>query len=63
MSCVDGQAALSADGRLICPIHPEASVSVRPHAHPLQLVRLDGSGFFERLRTRLFAPLPRIGAD
>jgi NAD+ kinase len=58
---VEGQAALSADGRLIGSFAAGASVSVRPHAHPLQLVRLDGSSFFERLRTRLFVPLPRSG--
>jgi NAD+ kinase len=54
-----GQAALSADGLQICQLPTGSSVSVRPHAHPLQLVRLDGSSFFERLRTHLFVALPR----
>jgi NAD kinase len=59
LTAVGGQAALSADGLMICPTPPGASVSVRPHAHPLKLVRLDGSSFFERLRTHLFAPVAR----
>jgi NAD+ kinase len=54
-----GQAALSADGLLVCQLPVGSSVSVRPHAHPLKLVRLDGSSFFERLRTHLFVPLSR----
>jgi NAD+ kinase len=54
-----GQAALSADGVLVCPLPVGSSVSVRPSAHPLKLVRLDGSSFFERLRTHLFVPLSR----
>lgn len=59
LTAVGGKAALSADGRMICPLPPGASVSVRPHAHPLKLVRLDGSSFFERLRTHLFVPVSR----
>ena len=59
LSPLAGQAALSAAGLLICPLPTGSSVSVRPHAHPLKLVRLDGSSFFERLRTHLFVPLPR----
>jgi NAD kinase len=50
---------LSADGRILRDVPEGVSVSVRPHATPLQLVRLDGSSFFERLRTRLFLPVPR----
>jgi NAD+ kinase len=61
LTAVGGTAALSADGRMICPMPPGASVSVRPHAHPLKLVRLDGSSFFERLRTHLFVPVSRGG--
>lgn len=59
LTAVGGQAALSADGLMICPVPPGASVSVRRHAHPLKLVRLDGTGFFERLRTHLFASVAR----
>jgi NAD+ kinase len=59
LTAVGGQAVLSADGRVLRDVPEGVSVSVRPHATPLQLVRLDGSSFFERLRTRLFLPVPR----
>ena len=59
LTAVGGQAALSADGLMIFPVPPGVSVSVRRHAHPLKLVRLDGTGFFERLRTHLFASVAR----
>ena len=54
-----GHAVLSADGRALRPVPVEVSVSVGPHPAPLQLVRLDGSSFFERLRNRLFVPVSR----
>jgi NAD+ kinase len=59
LTALAGQVALSADGLLVCPLPAGSSVSVRLHAHPLKLVRLDGSSFFERLRTHLFVPLSR----
>jgi NAD+ kinase len=59
LTLLAGQAVLSADGRPLRPVPSGGSVSVGPHATSLQLVRLDGSDFFERLRTRLFVPVPR----
>lgn len=59
LTAVGGQAVLSADGRVERELPEGLSVSVGPHGTPLRLVRLDGSSFFERLRTRLFLPVPR----
>jgi NAD+ kinase len=61
LTSVAGQAALSADGRMIRAMPVGDSVTVRPHAHPLEIVQLDSWNFFERVRTRLFrtdAPSP-----
>jgi NAD+ kinase len=49
-------ASLSLDGALGCDLTPGTRMLVRRHFRPLQLVRLTGPGFVERLRRKLGLP-------
>jgi NAD+ kinase len=53
---IRGPAALSLDGALGCELQEGSKVVVRRHERPLQLVRLWGPNFVERLRTKLGLP-------
>jgi NAD+ kinase len=56
---VDGEgqdASLALDGAIGCDLGPGGTVVVKRHPRPLKLVRLEGPGFIERLRTKLGLP-------
>jgi NAD+ kinase len=53
---ISGPAALSLDGALGCDLAEGCVVKVRRHERPLQLVRLWGPNFVERLRKKLGLP-------
>lgn len=53
---ISGRAALSLDGTRGCDLKEGATVTVRRHERPLQLVRLWGPNFVERLRKKLGLP-------
>jgi len=50
-------ASVSLDGAIGRDLSAEAVVTVRRHERPLRLVRLEGPGFIERLRTKLNLPV------
>ncbi|MGH2767681.1 MAG: NAD(+)/NADH kinase, partial [Actinomycetota bacterium] len=52
LALLKGSAALVADGRTIGSLAPGAVVTVRPRREDLQVVRLRGPKFFERLKSR-----------
>ena len=54
---VSSDASLSLDGAEGCPLSPGVPVTVERDARPLQLVRLEGPGFIERLRIKLDLPV------
>ena len=51
------EASLSLDGGDGCPLEADSTVLVQRDARPLQLVRLGGPGFIERLRIKLDLPV------
>ena len=53
---ISGPAALSLDGGLGCDLKDGCTVTVRRHERPLQLLRLWGPNFVERLRKKLGLP-------
>ena len=53
---ISGPAALSLDGALGCDLKEGCTVAVRRHERPLQLLRLWGPNFVERLRKKLGLP-------
>ncbi|MDQ3646685.1 MAG: NAD(+)/NADH kinase [Actinomycetota bacterium] len=50
------EAELTLDGSIGRALTPSSRVVVRRHPRPLRLVRLEGPGFLERLRTKLNLP-------
>lgn len=56
-----GPAALSADGNMLLDLPMGAHVVISAGERPLQLMHIDGVGFFVRLRTRLLHE-PREGS-
>ena len=50
------EGSLALDGSMGCDLDPGTTVLVRRHPRPLQMVRLSGPGFVERLRTKLRFP-------
>jgi NAD+ kinase len=49
-------ASLSLDGAIGCELQPGSAVAVKRHPRPLQLIRMSGPGFLERLRTKMHLP-------
>lgn len=49
-------ASLSLDGAVGCDLEPGSVVTVKRHPRSLQLIRMSGPGFLERLRTKMHLP-------